>query len=72
MTKPYSFWGVADVGFTTDAWSGFPGISVNKLQLFFPPLENTELVINFPFLVVSPATVRSFATAGGPPPPPAS
>ena len=44
MAKPYSFWDIADVGVTTNAWSGFPQLSVTKLQPHLFPLGNTEIV----------------------------
>ena len=69
MAKPYSYWDIADVGLVTGAWSGFPKLPDAKLQPHLLPIGNTELVCNFSSFVASPALIRSFANAGGPPPP---
>ena len=47
MVKPYSYRDVADVGLTTDAWSGFPKLPVNRSRPHLFPLGSAELVINF-------------------------
>ena len=68
--RPYSLWGAADVGLTTDSWSSFPKRSVNRLGPHVFPLEDTGIVINFRIFLASPAMAQSYAKAGCPPPPP--
>ena len=69
MARPYSYWDVADVRLSTDAWPGLPKLSVNRLQPHVSPLENAELVFMFLSFVASPAAIRNYAKAGGLPPP---
>ena len=70
IAKPYSFWGVADVGLAADDWSHFRRLSADRAGPHSCPWENLELLSSFPSLLASPAPVQSFAKAGGPPAPP--
>ena len=38
MAKSYSYWGIADVGLTLDAWASFPKISAAELQPHLFPI----------------------------------
>ena len=70
QAEPYSYWGSADLGLTSNSWTSFPKAAAPELTPGLLEMERAEVLINSPRFLSRPATGKKHVNAGGPPPPP--
>ena len=68
--KNYSYFDGAGIGLTKDIWGHLPNLGAPELRHELFPLENTEILIDFPTYIPPPAEVRYYVNRGEAPLPP--